>query len=177
MIRLKIEAIGFKELQNALTQVARTTPAIVHPELRNLGERLARATQQVIDAKFSWHKRLSGSVKVDDVSDKEVDVVEDGDRGKWIRYGTRGSDKKPPPNSELVEWCETKLGIPPSESYSVAIAIRRYGTLSPNRGHYPTGWRGYEYPEYIVMENQPLIQQYADRMGSLLVKYLDVHTK
>jgi len=127
---------------------------------------------------FYWTGKLFNSIKKKRVSSVEVDIVQDPE-GMFTLYGTPPHPGATYAPAGLVEWAASKFNLDERDAYPVAMAIFKQGTLSPTaRYHYPGGARGFNYAEYVV-ESKELgtINDYAEKIGSVLVQYLNTGIK
>jgi hypothetical protein len=123
---------------------------------------------------FVWHGTLQDSTATKRVSNTEVDIVQNS-KGNFILYGTPphpGADYAP---RQLVLWAMDKYGLSEREAYPRARGIFRQGTLSKSRMHYPSGARGFNYAEWVVMvKERGTLMDYARIFADTMVKYLQI---
>lgn len=174
---IRIEGVGFDAIQARYRFASKNTSTISKPALVSIAEHLKDSVQEELDGGLDWRGfnytgKLKRSVRTFNVSENEVDVLQD-EEGNFIMYGTTPNyTNKPHPR--LVEWAQSKLGLNRREAFAVGWSILQHGILSRNRTRYPMGNRGFNYPEYVVeIKEKDYLEKAGESIAGLIVRYLD----
>lgn len=153
----------------ALTNVNIIGGGIVLPQFHRLGETLTQSISHEFSGELRWRGDMESQARDNYTAAKDkLEIGEDAHHGQFIRRGTdpwykgtfgemmqalrAGRRVKFPWG--VYQWAKTKKGMDTLSAYYMGWYIMTHGMgrvpASPIRRRYPSGKRGFDYPNYLI---------------------------
>ena len=125
--------------------------------------------EELFSGELQYRKDMRSGFTARLVGDDEAVVEQSARHSQFIRRGTAGGYKGFP--YPVKVWAMEKLGLSPEEAGAVAKSVMVEGTSDILANYYPDGARFFEYPKYLVIENEDKLRRLSDDIGEFVVNY------